>query len=211
MSDLIDYGIVQRGYLGVQISDITQELKEAKELPNLSGVYVGGTIDNGSADKAGIKEGDVILKVGSKKVNSVASLQEEVGKRRPGDQLSVTIRKSNGYEEVKEIVLRNKDGQTKLVTKAEVKKNMALGATFVALSSKEKKELNISSGVKIKSLNSGKLKSLGLQEGMIITKVNNESIGSVEQLTSKLNEASSGVLLEIMTESGRKDYVGFGL
>jgi len=211
MSDLIDYGIVQRGYLGVQISDITQEIMEDRKLPNLEGVYVGGVVENGSAAKGGIKEGDVILKIGSKIVNSVASLQEEVGRRRPGDQLSVTIRNSMGYEAVKEIVLRNKDGQTKLVSKAEVQKNASLGATFVELTSKEKKELNISNGVKIKSLNAGKLKSLGLQEGMIITKLNNEPVETVEQLTNKLNGANKGVLLEVMTESGRKDYIGFGL
>ena len=211
MSDLIDYGIVQRGFLGVQISNITQELMEDKKLPNLSGVFVGGTVDGGSAEKAGIKEGDVILKIGSKVVNSVASLQEEVGKRRPGDQLSVTIRKQNGKENVIMIKLRNEDGQTKLVSKAEVSKNTALGASFERLTSKEKKELNISNGVKIKFLNAGKLKSLGLKEGMIITKVNNESIETVEQLTKKLNGANRGILLEILTESGRKDYIGFGL
>ena len=211
MSDLIDYGIVQRGYLGVQIADITQEIKEEKKLPNLKGVYVSGLIDNGSAAKGGVKEGDVILKIGTKEVNSVASLQEEVGKRRPGDLISVTIRNTSGYEAVKEIVLRNKDGDTKLVSKAEVKKNVALGATFAPLSSKELKELNISNGVKIKLLNAGKLKSLGLQEGMIITKVNNEPVETVEQLTNKLNGVNNGILLEVMTESGRKDYIGFGL
>lgn len=211
MKDLIDYGVVQRGFLGVQITNVTQELKEENELPNTLGVYVAEVIEDGSAQKAGIKQGDVILKIGSKEVNSVAALQEEVGKGRPGDKLSVTIRDKKGNESIKEIILRNRDGETKLVTKEEVEKNAALGATFIELSSKEKKELNIGHGVKIKSLGAGKLKSLGLKEGMIITKVNNETITSVEQLTSKLNSRNKGVLLEILTESGRKDYVGFGL
>lgn len=211
MSDLIDYGIVQRGYLGVQIADITQEMKTEFSLPNLKGVYIADVVANGSAAKSGIKGGDVILKVGSKEVNSTAALQEEVGLSRPGDKLAVTIRNSGGYEEVKEIVLRNKDGQTSLISKTEIKKNSALGATFIELTSTERKELNITNGVKIESLNAGKLKALGLQEGMIITKLNNESIDNVEQLTIKLNSAKNGVLLEIMTGSGKKDYVGFGL
>lgn len=212
MKDLIDYGVVQRGYLGVKISDITQELKEEKNLQDTKGVFVAEVVEDGSADKAGIKSGSVILKVGTKDVNSVAELQEEVGRRRPGDKLSVTLRDSKGNTSVKEIVLRNKDGETSLVSKEEIKKNVALGATFSELTSKEKNELNITHGVKIKTLNAGKLKSLGLREGMIITKVNNEPIQSVEQLTEKLNDNSNkGVLLEIMTESGRKDYVGFGL
>ncbi len=211
MLDLIDYGVVQRGFLGVQISDITQELKEEKNLPNVKGVYIADVVESGSADKAGLKSGDVILKIGNKDVNSVASVQEEVGKRRPGDKLLVTVRNSKGNEEIVDIVLRNKDGETKLVSKEEIKKNVALGATFRELTSKEKKELNIDHGVKIQTLNAGKLKSLGLSEGMIVTKINNEIIKSVEQLTTKLNGPSNGVLLEIMSESGRKDYVGFGL
>lgn len=211
MRDLIDYGIVQRGYLGVQIADITQELIEENELPNSKGVFIAGVVEGGSAEKAGLKTGTVILKVGEKIVNSVASLQEEVGRRRPGDKVPVTIRNTKGYESVKEIVLRNKDGDTKLVSKEEIKKNTALGATFRELTSKEKKELNIDSGVKIKSLSAGKLKSLGLQEGMTITKINNETVSNVDQLTNKLNSSNRGILLEIITENGIKDYVGFGL
>lgn len=212
MKDLIDYGVVQRGYLGVKISDITQELKEEKNLPSTKGIYIAEVVEGGSADKAGVKDGAVILKVGSKEVATVAELQEEIGRRRPGDKVVLTLRNAKGSEEVIDVVLRNKDGETKLVSKEEVRKNSALGATFTELSSKEMKELNISSGVKISSLNAGKLKSLGLKEGMIITKVNNEAVETVEQLTDKLNDKSNkGVLLEIMTESGRKDYVGFGL
>jgi serine protease Do len=211
MRDLIDYGVVQRGYLGVQISNISQELKEKENLPNLKGVFLAKVIDDGSADKAGLKDGDVILKIGSKEVNSVAELQEEIGKRRPGDKVTVTVRRKNGNEEVKDLVLRNKDGETKLVSKEEVSKNAALGATFRELTEKEKKELNVKNGVKIESLSAGKLKSVGLREGMVITKVNNELISTVEQLTAKLNNKNSGVLLEVLTESGKRDYVGFGL
>lgn len=211
MRDLIDYGIVQRGYLGVQIADINQEVKETNKLPNTKGVFIAKVTENGSAEKAGVKDGEVILKIGTKEVNSVAELQEEIGKRRPGDKVALTIRNKDNEEEVKELVLRNKEGETKLVSKEEIAKNYALGATFMELSSKEKKELNISYGVKISSITSGKLKSIGLQQGMVITKVNNEPIETVEQLTTKLNGVNRGVLLEVLTESGKKDYYGFGL
>jgi serine protease Do len=211
MGDLVDFGIVQRAYLGVQISNITQELKESEKLPNLKGVYLAEVIEGGSAEKADLKKGDVILKVGTKEVNSVASLQEEIGSYRPGDKVAITVRNSKGSEEVKELVLRNKEGETKLVPKEEIQKNMALGATFKELTSKEKKELSIDHGVMISALSPGVLKSQGLKEGMIITKVNNETIHTVEQLTSKLNQRSRGILLEIITETGRKEYRGFGL
>jgi Do/DeqQ family serine protease len=211
MRDLIDYGIVQRGYLGVQINDITQEIKTKNNLPSTKGVFVTKVVEDGSADKAGIKDGDVILKIGTKEVNSVASLQEEIGKRRPGDKVSVTIRNKKGEEEIVELILRNKEGETKLISKEEVSKNIALGASFVELTDKEKKELNISYGVKIKSIQAGKLKAIGLTEGMVISKINNETIETVEELTTKLNGVNRGVLLEIITESGQKDYKGLGL
>lgn len=211
MKDLIDYGVVQRGYLGIQMNDITQELKEAKKLKNLDGVYVADVLANSGAEKAGIQAGDVILKVGSESVSSASSIQEKIGSRQPGDKVAVTIRRANGTVETKEIVLRNKNGETSLISKEEIKKNTALGATFGALSSKEKQELNISSGVKIESLGAGKLKSAGLQSGMIITKINNQSVSSAEELTNKLRESNGGVLLEVMTQSGMKDYVAIGL
>ena len=211
MSDLIDYGIVQRGYLGVQIADITQEIQTERSLPNLKGVYVAGVVEDGSAEKAGLKEGDVILRVGTKEINSSAALQEEIGKMRPGDKVAITIRSSKGAEQTKEVVLRNKEGQTDLITKEEIKKNYALGATFENLTEKEKKSLNIDHGIKIKTITAGKLKSLGLKEGVIISKINNEPVKTIEQLTSKLNDSNRGILLEIMSSSGRKDYVGFGL
>ena len=138
-------------------------------------------------------------------------MQEEIGKRRPGDKVSLTIRTKSGDEEIKELVLRNQDGETKLVSKEEINKNFALGATFIELSSKEKKELNITYGVKISNLTAGKLKSIGLQAGMVVTKINNEAIESVEQLTLKLNSVNRGILLEVLTASGKKDFFGFGL
>jgi S1-C subfamily serine protease len=211
MRDLIDFGIVQRGFLGVQIADVTQDVKEKNKLPDLKGVFIAKVTDGGSADKAGLKDGDVILKIGSKEVNSVAALQEEIGKRRPGDKVNLTVRQKDGDIIAKELVLRNKEGETELMSKEEISKNYALGATFVELTEKERKELNISYGVKIKSITTGKLKAIGLQEGIIITKVNNEPIETVQELTEKLSGVNRGILLEIMDETGKRDYRGFGL
>jgi PDZ domain-containing secreted protein len=98
-----------------------------------------------------LKEGNIILKIEGKEVNSVAKLQEEIGKRRPGAKIKVSIRNNKGSEKNIEIVLRNKEGKTKLVSKEEIKKNFVLGATFSELSNKEKKENGIEKGVKIKT------------------------------------------------------------
>ena len=211
VKDIIDYGIVQRAYLGIQISPITQELKEKENLPNLKGVYVNKAMEGGSASNAGLESGDVILKIGVKEVNSPAQLQEEIGKKRPGDKVVVTVRKKSGKEEVIDILLKNKDGQTDLISKEEVSKNNALGATFEEISDKDKTSLNLKYGVKVKSVNAGKLKSLGIVAGTIITKINNDPVESISELTQKLNGVNRGILLEIVTPSGTVDYIGFGL
>lgn len=211
MRDIIDFGIVQRAYLGVQISDISQEIKEKNKLPSTRGVLVSSVTEDGGADKAGVKKNWVILKVGSRDVNSVASLQEEIGKRRPGDKVNLTLRTEDGTEVIKEILLRSADGETVLKSKEEMSKTTALGGTFAELTAKEKKELNINYGVKLKTLEPGKLKSSGLTEGDIVTKINQTQVESVEQLTRLLNTSKGGVLLEIVSESGKKEYVGFGL
>ncbi|MGV3609353.1 MAG: trypsin-like peptidase domain-containing protein [Fluviicola sp.] len=211
MRDIIDFGIVQRAYLGVQIADINQEIKTKNNLPSTRGVFVSGVTEDGGADKAGVKKNWVILKVGSREVNSVASLQEEIGKRRPGDKVNLTLRMEDGTEVIKEILLRSADGETALKSKEEMSKTTALGGTFAELSAKEKKELNIAAGVKVKTIEPGKLKSSGLTEGDIITKINQTPIESVEQLTRILSTTKGGILLEIVSESGKKEYVGFGL
>jgi S1-C subfamily serine protease len=151
------------------------------------------------------------LKIGVKEVNSPAQLQEEIGKQRPGDKVVVTIRRKNGDEDVIDVLLRNKEGETELMSKEQISANFALGATFVALTEKEKKDLNLSYGVKVTSINTGKLKSIGLSVGTIITKVNNDPIETIEELTSKLNGVNRGILLEIVLPNGTKDYKGFGL
>ena len=211
MRDLIDFGIVQRGFLGIQIADINQELKEKHGLSSTKGVFISGVTEDGSAEKAGIKKNWIILKIGNKEVNSVAELQEEIGKRRPGDKVNLTMKNTDGEEVIKEIVLRSADGDTALKSKSEISKTTALGATFRELTSKEKKELNIQFGVKVKALEPGKLKSAGVQEGDVITVVNQKPCESVEQLTQFLNAAKGGVYLELVSSSGKKDYIGFGI
>lgn len=209
--DIIDFGMVQRAFLGVQIAQVNQQLMDEKGFPDTKGVYIAGITEGSGAASAKVKEGDVILKIGNKDVNTPAELQEEIGKRRPGDKIAVTIRRDNTLIS-KEILLKNQEGNTDLKTKEEVERYTALGAKFRELTKEELKELSVDHGVKIAEITTGKLKSLGLEKGMIITKVNNEKVTNVEQLTSILNSNQNrGILLEILTESGRKDYVGFGL
>lgn len=92
-ADLLKYGSVQRGFIGVNLAEINTSMLKEMSLPNLDGVMVAGVMPNGGADEAGLTPGDVILAVGNIKVNSIPSLQEQIGKYSPGDEIPFTIRR----------------------------------------------------------------------------------------------------------------------
>ncbi|MCS7073317.1 MAG: trypsin-like peptidase domain-containing protein, partial [Bacteroidia bacterium] len=79
MDDLMQYGEVQRGFLGIEIRDVNAELAKEKKLKDVKGVYVGKVNENSAAESAGLKEGDVITKIDEVKVNTASELQEQIG------------------------------------------------------------------------------------------------------------------------------------
>jgi len=94
MQDLIDYGTVRRGYMGVMIRDVDSEFSESLNLNVIQGVYISELVSGGSAQKAGLKVGDVIQKINTVEVNSTPELQEQIGSRNPGDAVIVTVDRS---------------------------------------------------------------------------------------------------------------------
>ncbi len=112
-NDLCIYGSVQRGYLGVNVVEITSEIATKVGLSEPKGVYIARVIPNCAADKAGLKDGDILLKVNGVEVNSYASMMEEVALFNPGDNVSV-IYIRNGIPKTAELTLLNSKGTTKI-------------------------------------------------------------------------------------------------
>lgn len=208
MDDLLEYGNVQRGFIGVSIRDIDQQLADDKGLKTLKGVYVQGLTDGGAAEIAGVKAGDVITKIGGVNVTTSSELQAQVGRYRPGDKINVDLLRGGEAKEVN-IVLRNTQGNTKLIKNDEVV-NM-LGAQFSDLSSDDMNRLGINSGVKVSKLDAGKLRSSGIKEGFIITKIDNQKVTSTEDVTKALQAKKGGVLIEGVYPDGMRAYYGFGM
>lgn len=212
VGDIIEFGVVQRGFIGARIANVTQEIMNEEKLPDTKGVYIAEVIEGGAVEKAGIKKGEVILEVNGKSVNSSSELLEEVGKGSPGQKLTVLVRSGKGKERTVDLVLQNSDGDTALIAKKNAEETLEkLGASFSEISDKDKETLGVSCGIKIERLSAGKLKSLGLKEGMIITGLNNKKICSVNDFKTILGEEKGGLLLELTSGRGRKEYIGFGL
>ena len=210
VDDLLEYGTVQRGYIGVSIRNIDANLAEENELESLNGVYVAGLMEDGAAEDAGIEEGDIIRKVGNVQVNNVPELQEQIGRFRPGNEVVVTVDRE-GAEKEFTITLRNKFGNTELVKKENTKLSAALGATFETVSEDELRKLKIDNGIKITGLKGGKLRSAGIKEGFIITRVDKDKIDSFDELVDALENKKGGILIEGVYPNGQRKYYGLGM
>jgi Do/DeqQ family serine protease len=209
--DLMEFGTVQRAYIGVSIGDVDQDLARQLAMDRIRGVYVKDITSDGAAEAAGIKAGDVILKVGSIDVNNVPQLQEQVGKFRPGDKVAVTVLR-DGRENVMDLVLRGREGNTKVAARDDATKSgLVLGAQLVKATPDELRALKLQNGVKVKTLNGGKLRSSGIREGFIITRIDQQPMREPEDILNALGSRKGGVLIEGVYPNGMKAYYGLGI
>jgi Do/DeqQ family serine protease len=208
VDDLVEFGSVQRAFIGVSIRDIDSKLADERGLRETQGVYVAGLTPGGAAEEAGLREGDIITRVGDITVNNTPQLQEQIGRFRPGDRVNLSILRE-GKEQQLAVTLRNKDGDTRIV-KAEESLNL-LGASFEQASAEERGRLGLQGGVKVSKLYSGKLRSAGIKEGFIITSIDKKPVRNTQELDQLLKEKQGGILIEGVYPNGMKAYYGFGI
>jgi serine protease Do len=195
--DLIAFGTVQRGWLGINVSSVSSEVVKENDLAINEGAFVAGfgdAPDKSAAKAAGIKEGDVVVKLDNTAIKSSTALIEYIGRKRPGDKVSVTVNRS-GKEVVIPVTLKNRDGNTATVKREEKADVASLGFELEDLDSKALKRLELASGVKVKELGNSKLKRTGMREGFIITHVDDTAVKSAKELNEIIKKKKSGDLI----------------
>ncbi len=202
VSDLIEFGEVQRAYIGINIQDLNAERAEELGLDEILGVYVAGTVEGGAASEAGILAGDVLRYVGQKAVNSMAELQEQISRYRPGDKVDVTISRDSELQNFS-IILRNKNGNTSIVKTME---GEIYGAQLKKLEERELRKYKIRYGVQVSELTDGLLKDAGIRTGFIITSINKQGVTNVDEAIAILNNVSGGVFIEGVYPNGKVAY-----
>lgn len=210
--DIIEFGEVKRGYLGVSVSNVDQEIADEHNMNEIAGAYVRDFMDNSAAREAGLKEEDIIIKVDSHKIRTVPELQLHVGRHRPGDKVDVTVIR-DGEKIEKTITLKDEQGRTKIVTTedpAQDVKNL-VGAKMTPLPERTKQRLGIDYGVKVKDVQSGKFAQVGIPESFVILKINKEKMYQPEDVYQVLKNNRGGVLIEGINPDGSKGYYGFGM
>jgi len=210
VADLLEFGEVQRAFIGVSIRDLDAKLAKEKNISELKGVFVNGLTSGGSGEEGGIQEGDVITKVADIIVNNVPELQEQINRYRPGDKINVTLKRNNQLK-VMSLILKNKNGTLDVVERPKVEVVSSLGAVFEPVNTSDIKKLNIENGIRISKLNAGKLLSAGIKEGFIITNIDKKKVNSVEDIKTALESKKGGVLIEGIYPNGMRAYYGFGM
>ncbi len=209
IKDLKEFGQVQRAFLGVNIRDVDSKIADELNLESVEGVYIENVLEKGSAKEAGLKKGDIIIKVGQRRVRTVSALQEQIGMYRPGDKVTITVLRK-GKEELIPVVLKNKSGNTELVVRnTEILKT--LGAELVPLSARDRLKLGIDYGVVVKNLSNGKLKTAGITENFIILKVNGKTVADENDIVDILSKDGEAVYIEGIFTNGKKGYFAFGM
>jgi Do/DeqQ family serine protease len=209
VDDLRQYGEVQRAIIGVKITDVTSEDAQKQNITEVKGALITNIIDGGSAADAKLKENDIIVEIDGTPVNTVAELQEQIGKHRPGDKTTVTYLR-NGKENTVPLTLKNLAGTTSVV-----KPGMGVGEVFGAriegLSGNDRQMFNVENGVKIVELNDGVFKDMGLKKGTVITAINGKKVNNTEDVKAAVNNSEKSLKsIEGVTSDGRNFTYRFG-
>lgn len=198
-TDLIEFGVVKRGYLGAELLDLNsispQQAEQlglsATDFQNSKGVYINRVLPGSAAAKSGLQKGDFINSINETEVNSAPRLIELVARFHPEDKIEV------GYT-------RGKNQETATVTLQGVQQEQMVttgsgaldlfGSTIEDINKDQARELKISGGVRVKKLgDNALLKASGIRQGFVITSINDEPVTSTEDV-KELISASDGTL-----------------
>ena len=191
VEDFLQYGSLQRAYLGISIVEITEELAEEKGITEMSGVYIMNVEERGGAKAAGIKKDDILLSVNNIPVNSNSQLIGVIGQYRPGDKVKVKVQRKDEIL-VKEVTLKNLEGTEEMHKEGESFYNEVLGIKVRPLSSSTKSELGINYGLELVEVREGVFKQKGITDDFIILSVNYQKVSSENDLKKALNADRNG-------------------
>jgi len=208
VSDIIEFGEVQRAILGVQTKELNSETAKDYGITDIKGVLIAKVIEGSAAEQIGLKKGDVILDVNGFQVNSPNQLQEQISKYRPNQQVDLIINRSNSRKHFT-ATLRNMKGGLDIVKTDETLS--ILGASFKEISNEQKDNLRIGYGVQITELKDGKLKQEGVKQSFIITKINRTPIKTIDDIKRIIGISSGGVLIEGIYPNGLAGYYAIGI
>lgn len=197
VSDLIDFGSVRRATLGVTMSMIDEETAKELKLDSLDGVLIHEVLPGSSAQKAGVKKGDILLAVDGTVIKSPSALQEKVNSFHPGDKAVLKLLR-DGKEITLDVTFQ--EGTDEIGNVEEDGTVMFYGAKLAPADR----------GVKIVDAGNGRLAQAGGVDGFIILYVNDQKVSKPEDVIEIAKKSRRSIFIEGVTSTGRPGYFGFG-
>jgi serine protease Do len=196
-NDLMNFGYVQRGVLGISIRDLNSTIAKEININRANGVYVDSVLTNGAAKEAGVRNKDVIISIDDIETITASKLQEVVMRKRPGEKVKITLIR-NGKDKKEVVATLKKYEEAPKITKKENKELLRdLGIELVEISKEDQKNYNVKNGLKITKLTEGKLKNFtDIKEGFIITSVNRRPVYTVQSFIEAVSAQPGGIMLE---------------
>ncbi len=203
--DLIRYGEVRRGYLGVEVFGLTRADARESKLDAIRGVLVAGVVNGGPAARAGVRQGDVLLAVGGRPVNEPNQFQSRMAMYSPGERVPLTVWREGGERQLRATLVDPRDPsleswfssvpappiQTTPQPREELTEGIARseapdwGVQFRDLTSTERRRF--ASGAYVETVEPGSAAELdGLPRGTVVIEVENRPVSTAEEARAAL-------------------------
>lgn len=216
VEDIKKFGLVQRGFLGIGSLDLSDDLqvkaynqRNKTNLKSERGIYVTEVTRNSGAEDAGIKTGDIIVKIDNVNITSFSDLSLAIGSKRPGDKVNVTYLR-NGKHHQTTASLKDQKGNTSLRSKSDLTVTEKIGGEFEPLSERVKISYGLNSGVIAKNIiDGGELAKIGVVDNYIIMEINGKPVNSQKDIENILKSYKGTVSIVFLDEYGRITRKGF--
>ncbi len=210
---IIKDGHVSRGWLGVQIQDLTEDMAEAQGMPNNDGAIIADVTENSPASKGGLQRGDIILSVNGQKVSDATSTTRLVGRLIANTSNKFDIMRGGKQQTINVVVgERGDSANAQRIPASALSKDSgkhddeasleSLGVTFVPLDDEMRERLGLDkdeAGLVISEVErGGAIEEAGLQRGMVILEANNEPVSSVDVLKKAIDAAKKANRTKIL-------------
>ncbi len=203
-TQLVQYGRVERGRLGITIQEVNQSLAESFGLSKPMGALVSAVEKGSPAEKAGVEPGDVIVKINGKEVASSAALPLEVAEIKPGNVAKLEVIRKGDSKTLDVTVGQQKDAKVAAKSGDGADKHERLGLAVRPLNPSEQKEADVKGGLLVEDVSgSGPAARAGIQPGDVILSLNGTPVTSVDQLRELTQKAGKNVALLVQRNDTR--------
>ncbi|MDP1540442.1 MAG: Do family serine endopeptidase [Moraxellaceae bacterium] len=198
VAQLQDQGKVNRGYLGVAIQEVTKNLADAYGLSRPAGALIANVEPGSPADKAGLKQGDVVVRFDNKSINLAAELPQAIGRATVGESYDLNI-----VRDRKPVLLKVKiepipeEAVPVAETTTKTPDLSRLGMTLRDLQAPEKARLKLEGGALVTRVVAGSGADSGLVVGDVITRVANKPINTAREFVAEVRKLSANATVPI--------------